>query len=152
MEADRFGMNRKYFIIGIICLCLGIFLFVFSFYTFPFLVFKWHYKVPEYFLMFHSYLQLTYNLESKAAGWLIFLGLFFPSIVLFIVADILSNKIDGEIYRDYVEDETLSKSKKRSRVGESESKGLVLRITVIIILVFIASEFFQWAISTTPPI
>lgn len=152
MEADRFGMNRKYFIIGIICLCLGIFLFVFSFYTFPFLVFNWHYKVPEYLSMFYSYLQLTYSLESGAAGWLIFLGLFFPSIVFFIVADILSNKIDGEIYRDYVENEASAKSEKRLKVGESESKGLVLKIIMIIILVFIASEFFQWAISTTPPI
>ena len=151
MEADRFGVNSKYFIIGMVCLILGIFMFVFSFYSFPFLIFQWRYKVPGFLSMFWGYLQLTYSLESRAAGWLIFLSLFLPSIILFVIADIMSNKIDGKIYDEYIEDAP-QVEKKHLKVGESESKGLVFKIIMIIILVFVASQFFQWAISTSPSI
>ena len=150
MEADRFGLNRNYFIIGMVCLILGIFMFVVSFYSFPFLIFSWRYKMPSLVPMLSGYLQLTYHLESRAAGWLIFLSLFLPSIILFVIADIMSNKIDGQIHKEELENSP-QVEEKHLKVGETESKGLVFKIIMIIILVFIASQFFQWAISTSSP-
>ena len=119
MEPDRFGQNSKYFIIGMTCLVIGLFMFVLSFYSLPYLVFNWRYKVPDFLSMFWGYLQLTYHLESRAAGWLIFLSTFLPSIILFVIADIMSNKIDGEIYKEYTENSP-QVEKKRLKVGEKD--------------------------------
>lgn len=157
MEADRFGHNQKHYIVGIICLIISLALFAFSFFIFPYLIFGWRYSVPSLVIIFRSTMQTAYDLAPVAAGWFIFLGIFLPGVILAVIADILSNKIDTEIHvsksereRGTVED-TPTKTK-RLKVGEQESKGLVLKIFMIIILVFVASQFFQWALSTSPKI
>lgn len=149
MEADRFGQNKHYFIIGIFCLVFGVILFVVSFYSFPNLVLNWKYNIPPTYALVSQYLQYAYHLKHSAAGWLVFLISFALSIILFIIADILSNKIDNKIYKEhYGMDEVEKPVKKRVKVGEDrESRGLVFKIIMIIILVFIVSEFFQWAIT-----
>lgn len=154
MEADRFGHNHRYYIVGIICLILSISLFAFSLFVFPYLIFGWHYSVPAILPIFSGIMQAEYKLAPLASGWLIFLGIFLPAIFLAVIADVLSNKIDSEIHNpdlneDELEEETL-KPAKRLKVGEKESKGLVLKILMIIVLVFVASQFFQWALSTSP--
>ncbi len=148
MEADRFGQNKVFFIVGIITLVLGLILFIISFYILPNLVFDWRYHIPVVISIFADYLQATYQLKSTAAGWLVFLGIFGTSIFLFIIADIISNKIDSEVYKDYYADNNLQAVKKNKYVGEEQdSKWLVFKIILIIIIVFVASQVFQWAIS-----
>jgi hypothetical protein len=149
MEADRFKHNQKYYIIGIICLIIGLTLLAFSLYIFPYVVFNWHYSVPYIVPIFRNILQVNYNLTMSAAGWLIFLGLFFTAIIMVVIAEILSNKIDGEIHHIYIEEANSSQTESVD-VGAEESSGLVFKIIMIIVLVFVASEFFQWALSTTP--
>lgn len=146
MEADRFQHNKKLFIIGILCLVFGLILFILSFYTLPNLVFNWRYQIPTFMSMIVAYLQIEYHLQSSSAGWLVFLGSFGISMILFVIADIMSNKIDGKIFKDYYTDNT-QKVNKRKMVGEQDSGSLVFKIIFIIILVFIASQLFQWAIS-----
>ncbi|MDF1757894.1 MAG: hypothetical protein P1U74_06315 [Legionellaceae bacterium] len=150
MEADRFGQNQKYYIIGIICLMLSLPLFAFSFYLFPYLIFDWHYSVPDFVPELSGDLQRLYNLTKIAAGWLMILCCFFSAVILAVIADILSNKIDREIHTSYTDD-VVTKTHKRNKVGEPESSGLVFKIIMIIVLVFVASQFFQWALSTAPP-
>lgn len=147
MDADRFEKNKKFFIVGIVCLVLGIILFMLSFYTFPNLIFNWRYEVPTFITLLSSYLQVTYHLKYTAAGWLVFLGIFGFSIIMFIIADIMSNKIDDKLYKEYYANNESSKVKKNAVENEQESRTLVFKIILIIILVFIASQLFQWAIT-----
>ncbi len=147
MESEQFEQNKKFFIIGIICLSLGLILFALSFYIFPRLIFHWRYQIPEFIAGFAEFLQFNYHLKNTAAGWLVFLGVFSPSIILFIIADIISNKIDKQSNKDYYANDTTSPMHKRTKVGEPESRGLIFKIILIIILVFVASQLFQWAIA-----
>lgn len=146
MEADRFQHNKKLFIIGIFSLVFGLILLILSFYTLPNLVFNWRYQIPTFISIIVAYLQIEYHLQPTSAGWLVFLGSFGISIILFVIADIMSNKIDGKIFKDYYADDE-HKVNKRKMVGEQDSKSLVFKMIFIIILVFIASQLFQWAIS-----
>src|SRR3990167_4105001 len=148
MEADRFGHNSMHYLLGMLCLIASLSLFAFSFFVFPYLVFGWHYSVPDVVSIFSGTLQTAYDLTSTAAGWLIFLGIFLPAVILAVIADILSNKIDSEIHSvtsSNMETE-LDKKPKRMKVGEKESKGLFWKIILIVVLVFFASQFFQWAL------
>lgn len=148
MEADRFKLNQKYYIVGILCLVISLALFAFSFYILPFLAFGWHYGVPDFILIWNIDMQESYKLSQTAASWLIFLGLFFPAVILAIIADILSNRIDSQIHG--ISNKNEVKKPERMKVGAKESNGLVFKIIVIMILVFIAAQFFQWALSSSP--
>ena len=60
------------------------------------------------------------------------------------MADILSNKIDNEIYevnRFVPEAQT---KKKDGNSGLEESGGLFFRMTMIVIVVFLVAGVFQW--------
>ena len=148
MEPDRFQQNHKYYIIGIICLVFGLGMFALSVYILHYLAFDWHYTVPDFIVSWRAWLQNTYDASQTAGSWLVFLILFIPAIVLIIVADILSNRIDNQIYG--ITDKPAHNKRRSDLSDRRESKSLTLRIIVIIILVFIAAEFFQWAITTTP--
>lgn len=147
MEVERFEKNRNLFIIGIVCLVLGLIFFILSFYTLPNLIFNWRYQIPTFIALLSGFLQANYNLQPKAAGWLIFLGIFAVSIILFIIAEVMSNKIDDKLYKDYYSEKSINKIQKNRINEEQDSRALVFKIIFIIILVFIASQLFQWAIT-----
>lgn len=145
MEPDRYQENHQYYIVGIICLVFGLSLFALSIYILPFLAFDWHYVVPDFIISWLSWFQFTYKSSNAAASWLVFLILFIPSLVLIIIADILSNRIDNQIYG-------ITPQTEQKRIEESddkESNRLIITIVAIIVLVFIAAEFFQWFITMT---
>lgn len=150
MEPDRFSQNEVCYILGVICVAIGLILFSLSFYIFPYLILDWHYTVPDFVPSLVGDLQGAYQLETKAVGWLVFLGMFFPSLILLIVADILSNKIDSKIHGDKIVKKDITKGSKPSNMPENSSMQLVMKIILIIVLVFIATKFFHWALSTSP--
>ncbi len=146
MEPDRFQHSHKHYIIGILCLVTSLSLFATSVYILPYLWFGWRYSMPEFILNWITVFQSTYQFSLVAASWLVFLIFFLPALILVLVADIMSNRIDSEIHGIPKK----SYKKNTEATGDKESKSLILRIVVIVILVFIASELFQWAISTSP--
>lgn len=146
MEPDRYQHNHAYYIIGILCLVTCLSLFATSLYILPYLWFGWHYSMPEFILDWISSIQTTYQFSVVASSWLVFLIFFLPALFFALVADILSNRIDSEIHG--IPQKKLKKNKEAP--SNKESSRLILRIVLIVILVFIASELFQWAISTTP--
>jgi hypothetical protein len=147
MEPDRFEKNRNSFIIGIICLALGLVFFLLCFYTLPNLLFNWRYQIPTFIALLSGFLQVNYQLQPKSAGWLVFLAIFGISIILFIIAEIMSKKIDSKLYKDYNNYQTQNKINKNKVGAEQDSRSLVFKIIFIIILVFIASQLFHWAIT-----
>ncbi len=146
MEPDRYQHSHKHYIIGIVCLVISLGLFATSIYILPYLWFGWHYNMPEFILNWLNSLQSDYQFKSASASWLIFLGFFLPALIFAIVADIMSNRIDNEIHGI-----TPKKTVRQPQAPrDKESSSLALRIILIVILVFLAAELFQWAISTTP--
>ena len=88
-----------------------------------------------------------YEMSTAKVKWLLFLVLDVPAVVLFIVADVLSNKIDNKIYKA---NRSATQSPTRKMDGQSglrESGVLFLRMTMIVIVVFAVAGFFQWTIS-----
>jgi MFS family permease len=147
MEPDRFQHNQKYYIVGIICLMLSLGLFCLSVYMIPYAWFGWSYDIPDFAQNLASTLQANYQLTPKASVWIVILIFFLPALILAFIADILSNRIDNEIHGL----NTIEKEKPKKKPGDGESANLILRIFLILLLVFVAAEIFQWAISSAPP-
>lgn len=147
MEPDRYKQNHFSYIAGMFCLITSLGLFAFSLFLFPNLVFGWHYDIPGFIVALVEMLETDYGMPTPSVKWLLFSVLDIPAVVLFVIADILSNKIDGEIYEvnRYVPKSRSSKVGENSGIGESG--GLFLRMIMIVIVVFIIAGFFQWAIS-----
>lgn len=151
MEPDRYSQNHFSYIMGLCCLITSLGLFAFSLYLFPNLVFGWRYDIPEFIGDFMNMLSDDYHLSKNMITWLIFIALDLPAVLLFIIADILSNKIDAQIYgikKTSTKHPTQSVVDARNPdASEEEPKGLVFKIIMVIIVVFVVAEFFQWAIS-----
>lgn len=146
MDRERFQQHEVHFIIGMVCLCVGLSLFALSFYILPNFAFGWRYELPAFIPMWINVLQETYKLSANASAWFIFLGLFLPALLLVVVADVLSHRIEKKVY--HIEEEKLTK--KRPTVKDTESNRLIIKMIGIIVLVFVTAQFFQWIISTSP--
>ncbi len=147
MQRERLKNAELYYIVGILSLVASIGLFALSFYVLPNLAFGWHYSVPDFIPVWSGLIQEKYHLSEKASAWCIFLAMFLPAICLAVVADILSNRIERKVYRIEEHHDNINKHK---RYEEKESNILVIKIVVIIALVFVAAQFFQWIISSSP--
>ncbi|MDP3706029.1 MAG: hypothetical protein Q8R24_08990 [Legionellaceae bacterium] len=104
--------------------------------------------MPEFIFVWNITIQESYKLSQTEASWLLFLALLFPAVIFAYIADVLSNRIDTAIHGPSPQEE--EKKLERKKVGSQESRGLVFKIIVIIILIFIAAQFFQWALSSSP--
>lgn len=147
MEPDRFKHNHMSYIVGLCCLYISLGLFVFSLYLLPYLFFDWHYNVPDFIANFSASLEDNYEMSASGIAWVICLGLAFPAVLLFIVADVLSNKIDRKIYGIKAEKKPKIEPPVEG-VADAESKGLVLKIVIMIVVIFMVAEFFHWVISS----
>ncbi|PJD90727.1 MAG: hypothetical protein CK424_08650 [Legionella sp.] len=148
MEPDRYQQSHFSYIAGVCCLFLSLGLFAFSLYLLPYLFFDWQYNVPQMITDFSAMLQSNYAMSTNGIAWVICLGLFLPAVILFIVADVLSNKIDKQIYGMQPE----KKPKTTSPIegpATTESKGLVFKIVMMIVVIFIVAQFFHWVISSS---
>ena len=145
MERDRFRTNEWAYVVGMICLAFSLALFAFSFYIMPHLLFGWHYRLPDFITIWSTTLQESYQFSERGAAWALFLGYFLPAVLFAVMADILSNRIDRQIYGM---DRTDFNKKTREVEDDEGSRYLVFKIIAIIILVFIAAEFFRWMISS----
>jgi hypothetical protein len=147
MEQDRYKQNHFLYIAGMFSLIISLGLFAFSLFLIPHLIFGWHYNVPDFLIDLIAMFENDYEMSTAKVKWLLFLVLDVPAVVLFIVADVLSNKIDNKIYKA---NRSATQSPTRKMDGQSglrESGVLFLRMTMIVIVVFAVAGFFQWTIS-----
>lgn len=147
MEADRYEQNHKSYVIGIISLLLCLSLFSVTAYIMPYLIFNWRYSVPDFILDLRFYIMTTWDLGLNQASWYVFLIFFVSSCISSIVAYFLSNKIDSEIHG--IEKKPRIVKRVRRRTNKSTA-SILLRVLVVLCLVFIASQLFEWAMFTTP--
>ncbi len=146
MEPDRFQQNQKFYIIGLVCLLIGMALFGTSAYILPRVAFGLNYKIPAFIFDWTHWVRVAYGVSEKSAGWLIF-GIFSLLGFLFsIVTHILSNHIDKQIYAIEEPEKTVVTVMKPN-TAMKESGPLVLRMILIIACIFIITKIFHWVIS-----
>lgn len=103
MEPDRYRVNQKYYIIGMIFLAICLALFVFCAYIFPHLLFNWIYDVPEFIAHWRTWLQMNHGFSENTSSLLIFLFFFILALICAGIAYAASNTIEDEIYRNRTE-------------------------------------------------
>ena len=143
MEPDRYNQNHTVYIVGILCLVASLAMIAFSLYLLPYLLFGWHYSVPEFVIAWLDQIQTSYNLSVNASEWLIFAVFFIPGLVFALIADVVSNRIDNQIYGIQAPETT------RPKPVNTESRSLLFRIVFIVIVVFIAAQILQWTLTST---
>lgn len=148
MEPDRYQINQKFYIIGLVCLLFSMVLFGMGAYILPRVAFGLNYTIPAFIFEWTNLVQIAYGLSEKSAGWLIFSLFFLLGFLFAIVTYVLSNRIDTEIYS--VEEEPLEVvevKKPNTELKGSESGPLVLRIILMIAFIFIMAKVFHWVIT-----
>ncbi|MCX7090602.1 MAG: hypothetical protein NTU48_04025 [Legionellales bacterium] len=148
MEPDRYQQNHFAYISGLICLFLSIGLFAFSLFLLPYLFFSVQYNVPFFIIDFSTILQEKYTISSSGVAWVICFALDFPAVILFVIADVLSNRIDKKIYGIQPTKMTSSIPEQPSPGGSESSGKLIVRIVLLMLIVFIVAQFFHWVVST----
>lgn len=150
MEPDRYQQHHLAYISGVICLFVSIGLFAFSLYLLPYLFFSWQYSVPAIVTNFSAILQDKYAVSTSGLAWVICFVLDFPALILFVIADVLSNRIDTQIYRNQGSELIHVRAVQPviKDATEVDSKRLVVKIVLLIIIIFIIAQFFHWVIST----
>lgn len=145
LEPDRYHKHHGRYILGMICLVLSLTFITITLYVFPFLVFNWHYTLPDWLANLIVWgldrIQRRYLTSSVQAARLIFYICCLATLFVTILARYLSNKIDNDIY--HVDD------KKLSPATDYDVLGLFLKLFTLIVVIFIAARLFQWASSST---
>ena len=147
MEPDRYKQHHFWYIAGMLCLLLSLTLFALSAYIFPNLVLGWRYNLPSLIKDFIALLETDYAMPAASDKWVVFAVLDIPAALMFIVADIFSNKIDAEIVADNSANPLALADQQPARPLIGESTRLFLRMLMLAIVVFIVAGFFQWIIS-----
>ncbi|KTC69344.1 transmembrane protein [Legionella birminghamensis] len=138
MEPSRFGYNNKLFVIGMVCLALGMVLICFSLYLFPYLIFSWVYDVPEFAITFRQWLVEKFAISEAAAGWNIFMMFLIPGLIAGYISYITSNSIDNKIHGlEEPSEEKKEQTKNRLETVTFSSKLLVLIIGAIMLVLFV---------------
>lgn len=150
MEPDRYQQHHVAYISGLFCLFASIGLFAFSLFLLPYLFFDWQYSVPDFIIAFSARLQDKYTLSQSGVAWAICFALDFPAVILFVIADVLSNRIDKQIYgiqnsRSDPRDDQEGAAAKQS--SSAESRKLIFKIVLLILITFIVAQFFHVVIS-----
>jgi len=145
MEEDRYQKHHVLYIIGLLSLVASLSLFAFTLYILPYLVFGWRYDAPGFIHLWKELLIVKYHFSSSAASQIIGVPFFLLALVFAFIANFSSNRMDNEIYSTEL---AVENKEQNTRKSPNESIALVLNILLIIVLVFVGAELFQWLIYT----
>lgn len=149
MEQDRFAANNKLYIIGLIALLLTLFLFFFSIYILPYLIWSLNYDVPDFVSSMVAYFEddLRYTpLNSKILTWLIF---FVPGFITGYISYYISNNIDNKILgtKKSPEPELTELETRQSKIiNDTQSRdsymlaGRIIILMIVIVAVILLLE------------
>lgn len=150
MEPDRYRANHKLYVLGIISLLLSLSLLAFSLYITPRLLLGWKYDSPEFLMHMIDWLQRNYQFTEVAAAKIILLMFFILALLFGIMAYIISNRVDNQIYGIEEPKESVIEQV-ASRRNISESMGFGLKVFLIIIVVILLAILFEWTLRSTAP-
>ncbi|RUR16422.1 hypothetical protein ELY21_13090 [Legionella sp. km535] len=147
MEQDRYSINNKLYILGIISLILALGLFFFSMYILPYLIWNLYYDVPDLVSDMIMFFENRYDYGetvSKIVTWMIF---FMPSLIAGYISYYISNYIDDQILglaKKPDPEETLEHEKE-----VKESLGLAAKIILLMVLIVVVVFLLQFIIQST---
>ena len=144
MEFDRFKMHHRVFVLGIISLFLGICCIAFAIFLIPYTLLQIDYSVPLIFFQASSVIEHFFSVSDVSAqsGMVYFIILM--GLLLLIVAEMISNYIDNQLYK--VAKTGVSEEVKKAR---SESWYTILLTLFFIFLAIFGLKVFHWTISST---
>lgn len=153
MEQDRFAVNNKLYIIGLISLLIALFLFFFSVYILPYLIWSLNYDIPDFISSLIAYFKddLRYTtFNSKIVTWLIF---FIPGLITGYISYYISNAIDNKIlgtknsFESKRTEQEIRQSEIINNTQSRESYMLAARIIilmiVIVVVILLLEKFVQ---------
>lgn len=144
MEADRYKHNHKLFILCMICLLMSLALFSLSLFVLPYLIWGWHYNVPEFVFTLNEWLIEYYSFTPAGAKAMVFFLLFIPAMITGFISYITSNLIENKVL-DIQHVKTPDENKAPREL--KESLGLAVKIIMMIALVIIVMFIIQWLIT-----
>lgn len=152
MEYDRFKINSKLYVLGMISLVLCLGLSLLTLYLSPYLIWELHYNVPEFVSTLSSTLQDDYNYSVPASKIIIWLLFFVPAGITGLVAYFISNYIDNKLYMNEIIKEPKNPLNKENELQEKESAlffgfKILSLIILILFIIFLLGLFIQ---STQP--
>lgn len=143
MEHDRFAANNKLYVVGLVSLLFSLFLFFFSIYILPYLIWSLNYDVPEFISTLIAYFEddLRYTpSNSKLLTWLLF---FIPCLITGYISYYVSNNIDNQIFgtKHRAElDETGQEVRAANRASSAQSRdSYMLAGRIIIMMIVVVS-------------
>lgn len=148
METPRYDVNHGLFIIGLLSLVTSLALIVFSLYLLPFLLWGWHYNVPEFISFWVNHYVEQHKFTPYGASIFVFLHFFIPGLLAGFIAYLCSNRIDDTIYGLHQSSSgSILSSGLRSETRES--LGLGLKILILLLLVILGAGIIEWLIHLT---
>lgn len=141
MEADRFNQNHTLFIICMICLVISLSLFTLAFYVVPFMIWGWHYSVPEFVFTWSQYFVETYGYTQAGSYGLVFLMLFVPALIAGLISYVCSNFIENRVLDLNVEPPPEAEKPPRQI---KETLGLTMKVLILIALIVGVIVLMQW--------
>ncbi len=144
MEPDRFQQNSKLFIVGMICLLLGLTFLAIALFIIPYLLWNWHYGVPSMVVQLHQWFRDSYSFDNGGASWMVFLTFLIPAIIFVIISQWSSNHIEKQMYGM-----DLDRPGRRMEIHKEihDTLSFGLKLGILIVLVIIAVIVVQWFVS-----
>lgn len=144
MEFDRYSSHHHIFILGIICLFMGICCLAFAIFLIPYTLFQIDYSLPLIFFQASDAIERYFSITDVSAQSGMIYIIIFIGLLLLIIAEIISNYIDNQLFK--VRKIGVSEEVRRAR---SESWHTTLVVLLVIFLAIIGLKLFQWTISSS---
>lgn len=151
IEKDRFSYNKPLYFIGMLSMIGAIVLLFLSLYTLPYLMWSLNYEVFDFVTRWQFHLVAAHQYSDKFAGFVVFLGLFIPSLILGFIADLISNHIDRRLLQSELNSDPEKNNavlKPTSHASLFQSLHILSKAVIMIIAVLALLFFMQWLIST----
>jgi hypothetical protein len=149
MEPDRYEINHKLYIFGVICLIMALTLFFFSLYIAPFLIWQLNYNVPYIITSLINTFEESYEFSPGGSKTLVWLLFFIPSLVTGFISYYISNFIDSKIYsmetKKNEEDDSTTSPEVKKELMESLNVGfkIIFYIVVIVGIFLLLNAFIK---------
>jgi len=158
LEQDRYQHSPKLYILGIIALMLFWAFLLIALYIIPYLVWHFHYDVPEFIISWQFFLEDEFEYSTTVAEWLTFLTFAVPAMVCMAISWFVSYTIDKHLIMDKELAERnavpISEGPKKQPVSSrpiakdlSFATKLFLWMSVALVILF----FIEWLITVPPP-
>ena len=149
MEYDRYSHHEKIYVVGMLCLILGIIFISSALYLLPHLLLNWYYVIPTEFFSAANYLKENYGFTKSSAEMLICLVSFAIGFCFILIADFASRYIEQYelTTRKILKIKSTSKRKEKLKTDSLRTGFYVFSAILVAICLL---KILEWIITTNP--